>query len=58
MADDTDLIEKEWVTKAKAIVAHTKDDPYTQNRAMNKVKADYLKNVTTKILRLASLKGE
>src|SRR4051812_1323665 len=27
-ANDTDRIEKEWVDKAKAIVAKTKDDPY------------------------------
>ncbi len=41
-ADDVDLIEKEWVERAKAIVAQTKNDPYVQNREMNKVKADYM----------------
>lgn len=53
MADDTDLIEKEWVTKAKAIVAHTKDDPFKQNQAMNKVKADYLKKRYNKDLKIS-----
>lgn len=42
-ADDNDLIEKEWVVKAKQIVSATKDDPYTQNKEMSKFKADYLK---------------
>lgn len=52
IADDTDLIEKEWVTRAKAIVMHTKDDPHTQNREMNKVKADYLKKRYNKDLKV------
>jgi hypothetical protein len=42
-ADDSELIEKEWVQKAKQIVASTKDDPYTQNKEINRFKADYLK---------------
>jgi hypothetical protein len=43
LAEDVDLIEKEWVDKAKAIVAHTKDDPHRQNKEINKIKADYIK---------------
>jgi hypothetical protein len=43
IADDTDLIEKEWVIKAKEIVNKTKDDPYVQNQEMNKFKAGYQK---------------
>lgn len=42
VADDLDLIEKEWVDKAKAIVAQTRTDPYAQNKEMNRFKADYL----------------
>jgi hypothetical protein len=53
MADDADLIEKEWVDKAKAIVLHTKDDPYKQNQEMNKVKADYLKKRYNKDLKIS-----
>jgi hypothetical protein len=51
IADDADLIEKEWVEKAKAIVAQTKDNPYEQNKAMNKFKADYLKKRYNKDLK-------
>lgn len=43
IADDTDLIEKEWVLKAKEIVARTKQDPYQQNKEVERVKADYMK---------------
>lgn len=43
LAEDVDLIEKEWVEKAKAIVNYTKDDPYRQNKEINKMKADYIK---------------
>lgn len=42
-ADDADLIEKEWIVKAKQIIAATKDDPYIQNKELSKFKADYLK---------------
>lgn len=42
-ADDNDLIEQEWVIKAKAIVERTHDDPYLQNKEINKFKADYIK---------------
>ncbi len=43
IADDADLIEKEWVQKAKEIVERTRLDPYQQNKEINKFKADYLK---------------
>lgn len=43
IADDVDLIEKEWVEKAKQIVEQTKDDPYQQTKAITEVKADYIK---------------
>lgn len=53
IADDADLIEKEWVARAKAIVLQTKDDPYQQNTEMNKVKADYLKKRYNKDLKVS-----
>lgn len=56
-ADDHDLIEKEWVVKAKQIVAATKDDPYLQNRELNKFKADYLKKRYNKNLKLEESQG-
>lgn len=43
IAEDSDLIEQEWVDKAKAIVEHTKTDPYRQNVEINKMKADYIR---------------
>ena len=52
IADDTDLIEKEWVDKAKQIVAQTSHDPYLQNKEINKVKADYLKKRYNKDVKL------
>lgn len=42
-AEDADLIEKEWVLRAKALVAKTKDDPHQQNKELNLYKADYIK---------------
>ena len=42
VADDNDLIEQEWVHKAKAIVERTHDDPYLQNKEINQFKADYI----------------
>jgi hypothetical protein len=42
-AADADLIEKQWVSRAKAIVAQTQDDPYKQKKEMGKVKAEYIK---------------
>ena len=53
IADDTDLIEKEWVEKAKQIVAQTAHDPYLQNREINRVKADYLKKRYNKDVKLS-----
>ncbi len=43
IADDADLIEKEWVVKAKHIVEQTKNDPHLRNQEINKIKADYIK---------------
>lgn len=42
IADDVDVIEKEWVDKAKKIVSTTKDDPYQQERQVSHLQADYL----------------
>lgn len=42
IADDVDVIEKEWVDKAKKIVSETKNDPYLQEQEVSKLQADYL----------------
>lgn len=52
-AEDSDLIEKEWVAKAKQIVERTKDDPYVQNKEISKVKAEYIKRRYNKDLKLS-----
>jgi len=41
IADD-DLIEKEWVDKAKAIVEKTRGDPHKQSEELTVFKADYM----------------
>jgi hypothetical protein len=51
-ADDVDLIEKEWVVRAKDIVERTKNDPHLQNKEMNKFKAEYVKKRYNKELKL------
>jgi hypothetical protein len=43
IAEDVDLIEKEWVKKAKDIVHATLGDPYTQNKQITKMKLEYIK---------------
>jgi hypothetical protein len=52
-ADDGDLIEKEWVNKAKAIVERTRDDPYRQSEELTVVKADYMKQRYNKTIKLS-----
>lgn len=51
-AADTDVIEKEWVYKAKQVVAETRQDPYLQVREINKLKADYMQKRYNKELKL------
>ncbi len=43
LAADEDLIEKEWVDKAKKIILETKDDPYAREAAVTRLQADYLR---------------
>lgn len=43
IASDDDLIEKEWVDKAKKIIAETRDDPYRREQEVSKLQADYLR---------------
>ena len=53
-AADEDLIEKEWVEKAKKVVAETKHDPYLQGQEVSRLQADYLKKRYGKIVNLPS----
>jgi hypothetical protein len=43
VAGDDDLIEKEWVDKAKQIIEQTKDDPYRREQEVSRLQAEYLK---------------
>ncbi len=43
IADDVDVIEKEWVEKAKDIVNKNSSDPHKQNEEVSVLKADYMK---------------
>ena len=52
VADDNDLIEKEWVEKAKAIVAQTAHDPNLQSKEVNKIKVDYMQKRYNKQLKV------
>jgi hypothetical protein len=51
-AADNDLIEKEWVAKAKNIVAQTRSDPHKQKNEMSRVKADYVQKRFNKTLKV------
>ncbi|HMH30851.1 MAG TPA: hypothetical protein VK534_00035 [Methylomirabilota bacterium] len=51
--DDDDLIEKEWVNKAKQIVEKTRDDPYKQSEELTVVKADYMKKRYDKTIKIS-----
>lgn len=43
LASDDDLIEKEWVDKAKKIIVETQNDPYRREQEVNKLQVDYLR---------------
>ncbi len=42
LADDGDLIEKEWVQQAKHIMHATAHDPYEQSKQFSSLRADYM----------------
>jgi hypothetical protein len=54
VAGDDDLIEKEWVDKAKSIIQQTRSDPYTQEKEVSKLQADYMKKRYGKDVKLAN----
>lgn len=43
VAADDDLIEKEWVDKAKRIISETADDPYKREQAVAQLQREYLR---------------
>ena len=52
VSDDGDLIEKEWVSKAKQIVERTRDDPFKQTEELTVFKADYMQKRYGKTIKL------
>lgn len=52
LTDDSDLIEKEWVDKAKRIVEQNREDPYKQSEELTVVKADYMQKRFNKTIKL------
>ena len=50
----TGLIEKEWVEKAKKVIAETRHDPHLQEREVSKLQADYLQKRYGKSVKLPS----
>jgi hypothetical protein len=54
--DDVDALDKQWVAKAKAVVANTKDDPYLQSHELSRVKADFLQARYGKESKVAEIK--
>ena len=51
-ADDSDLIEKEWVAKAKQIVEKTRDNPYLQSQELTHFKSDYMQKRYNKTIKM------
>lgn len=52
VAADDDLIEKEWVEKAKRVISETKNDPFAQEQAVSRLQADYLQKRYGKVIQL------
>ncbi len=50
VAEDSDLIEKEWVDQAKEIVSRTRKDPYQQTKELHKLRSEYMKKRYDKAL--------
>jgi hypothetical protein len=50
VAADQDVIEKEWVDKAKKIISETKDDPHKRSAQVNDLQKDYLQKRYGKVL--------
>lgn len=43
VANDDDLIEKEWVDKAKRIISDTRDDPRRREEEISRLQIEYLR---------------
>ena len=52
-ANDSDLVEKEWVDAAKRIMETYRTDPYNKNRTLTLLRADYLKKRYNKDIKIS-----
>ena len=52
VADDVDVIEKEWVDRAKQIINATADDPHRQETEINRLHQAYLQKRYGKTLKM------
>lgn len=52
IAADDDVIEKEWVNKAKKVIQDTKGDPYAKEQEVSKLQADYMQKRYGKRIKL------
>ncbi|MBC7746797.1 hypothetical protein H7Y40_02325 [Pedobacter sp.] len=52
VAADEDVIEKEWVEKAKKVINETKHDPFLQEQAVSRLQADYIQKRYGKTVKL------
>ncbi|HIA92365.1 TPA: hypothetical protein EYO12_04645 [Candidatus Saccharibacteria bacterium] len=53
IADDVDVIEKEWVDRAKAVIKAYENDPQLQEKEINKLQQNYLeKRYNKKVTKL------
>jgi len=43
LANDDDLIEKEWIDQAKRIIAATREDPYKREQEISKLQIEYIR---------------
>ena len=51
IADDIDLIEKEWVKKIEDTIQSTKNNPYELSQQLTIIKLDYLQKRYNKIIK-------
>lgn len=52
IADDADVIEKEWVDKAKKIVSETRGDPHKKSQELTSLKREYIETRFGKVIKV------
>lgn len=50
-ASDSNRIEKQWIERAKVVIAQTKENPFAQKNEMSRVKAEYIEKRFNKKLK-------